>query len=156
VWLRALGNRASSTILTNAWSVAFLPLILIYSLILTTDPTSAQNSGQYDWPSCSKSGGTQLDLAGCANSRLKLADERMEKAYREVACHFDEKKKKELAEIQHLWSVFRDKNCDFWRVGGSVDRMNESYCRAGLAEERAAEFERWPFNAPHNVMGPCP
>jgi uncharacterized protein YecT (DUF1311 family) len=141
---------------TIAWSIALLLVILIYSLILTTGPTSAQSSGQYDWPSCFKSGRTQLDLTACAASRLKLADDRMEKAYREVACHFDDKKKKELAEIQNLWSVFRDKNCAFWRLGGSVDRMNEFYCRAHLAEERAAEFESWPFNAPQSVMGPCP
>jgi uncharacterized protein YecT (DUF1311 family) len=60
-----------------------------------------------------------------------------------------------VAAIQQNWSAFRDANCAFWRGGGTIDPMNEHYCRATLAEARADEFEAWPFNAPRDAIVPC-
>jgi uncharacterized protein YecT (DUF1311 family) len=131
-----------------------LPLFGVICLVVSVQTSVAQQPTPQPavrWPACQSEGSlNQMAMTACAYQHEQLANERMEKSYEAVACHFDDEEKAKLAAVQQAWSAFRDADCRRWSgldvsAMGSIKPMVEHECRARLAEARTAELDRWPY-----------
>ena len=113
-------------------------------------PTPPETS----YPACRDTAMTTLEMTACAATASGMAEERLNKSYQALKCHFGSDSKLEAS--QRAWIAFRDADRAFWGGGGgSIARMNGEYCRANLSDARAKELDSWPPNSPRDALVPC-
>jgi uncharacterized protein YecT (DUF1311 family) len=108
-----------------------LKILLLASTLfaLATLPLSAQ---------------TQIEMTGEAGNKLSQAEQGMDKVYARLMAKISPDSGKMLRTAQQTWRRFRDEECTFdtrMSVGGSVHRMVEMNCQAGLTAERTRQLE---------------
>ena len=137
-------------------SVARLALCLLLGVPVAPAAALADDATATPLDSCMDKAASRLDMIVCVSTEASAAGERVGKAYATVACHLGRDEKAALAASQEAWLGFRDADCAFWSAGGgTVARMNEQYCLIHRSNERTAELDRWPPNAPREALVPC-
>ena len=137
-------------------SAAVLALCLLSGGPIAPAAALADETAATPLDSCMDKAASRLDMIVCVSAEARAATERVDKAYAAVACHLDTDGKAALAASQEAWTGFRDADCAFWSGGGgTVARMNEQYCLIHRSNDRTAELDRWPPNAPRDALAPC-
>ena len=128
--------------------------VLLAAALFALDTASAETITPGAYPACLQTATAQSELNACAGAAAKMADDRLNTSYQAVLKYLDPDDKALLVAAQRAWVAFRDSDCAFWGARGSVGPMNAAFCRASLSDERAAELESWPPNAPRDALAP--
>ena len=91
-----------------------------------------------------KSEGIDPRMLDCIQKEIKLQDNRLNKAYKNLIDSLNPERKKQLQEAQRLWIRFRDINCSFYydpKEGGTLDRLSANDCFMTMTANRAKELE---------------
>jgi uncharacterized protein YecT (DUF1311 family) len=122
----------------------FRLLLTLAAMLLSVLPARADAELSKAFSACiDKSGGVTSAMLACADAELKVQDDRLNKAYRELSGELNAKRRRELQEVQRLWIRFRDANCRFYEdpEGGTAATIAASSCVLELTATRAKELE---------------
>jgi uncharacterized protein YecT (DUF1311 family) len=105
---------------------------------------------------CEAEAQTQSEINDCAAKDARAADERLNRAYRNMMGNVDAEDKAKLVAAQRAWIAFRDADCAFWSSGGgSIAPWSYSSCIADHSRARAKELDGWPSYTGRDGFTPC-
>lgn len=122
----------------------FHVLLTLGAILTSVLPARAEAELSKAFSACmDKSGGVTSSMLECADIELKLQDQRLNKAYRELSSDLNANRRRALQDVQRLWIRFRDANCAFYDdpEGGSAAKLAASSCVLQLTATRARELE---------------
>ena len=84
------------------------------------------------------------EIVACFARRARLADARLNTAYRDARARVPTRQASALQVAQRAWIAFRDANCRAAAAGeGTVARIEGAQCLADTTAARPAELERF-------------
>lgn len=89
---------------------------------------------------------TTLEMNICAGQEYKVADQKLNRVYRQLQSKLNSKQKQRLTNAQLAWIKFRDTNCNYERgqfEGGTMASQVGTYCLAAMTEKRTKELESY-------------
>lgn len=124
------------------FSTILIPLLCFSSL-----PSFAQKTEQKlaQKVNC-ESPMTTLEMNICAGQEYKVADQKLNRVYRQLQSKLNGKQKQRLTNAQLAWIKFRDTNCNYEKgqfEGGTMASQVGTYCLAGMTEKRTKELESY-------------
>ena len=82
----------------------------------------------------------------CQGKEYERQDKRLNTAYRKLLAKLDNRKAKELKNVQRAWLSYIEAKCNFYydnhEFSGSLNRIEASYCGVVERARRAEELER--------------
>jgi uncharacterized protein YecT (DUF1311 family) len=130
-------------------------LLLLSPILLLATPATGSARPAAAPLACEQTAQTQSELTACAAEGAKAADQKLNKAYRDLLRYVDGADTAKLVTAQRAWIAFRDADCAFWGAGdGSIAPMNLANCLAELSNKRAEELDTWPPNASRDALAP--
>jgi len=120
----------------------FLGLLSALSVALVI-PTAMAEPELSHYDDCiDRSNANTMAMIDCARAELERLDAALNANYRALLPLLDEKRRKELKEVQRAWIRFRDLNCAFWDdpEGGQAARLAAYACYMEMTAARAQEL----------------
>jgi len=78
----------------------------------------------------------------CVQAKTNVADQRLNAAYKALQARIDAAQRQPLLSAQRLWVQYRDANCGFYGVLGSIRQVQAAECIRSMTEDRAYELEK--------------
>lgn len=84
-----------------------------------------------------------LDIVACVEAKTKVADQRLNAAYKALQARIDPAQRQPLLAAQRLWVQYRDANCGFYGAQeGTIREVQAAECLRSMTEDRAQELEK--------------
>jgi uncharacterized protein YecT (DUF1311 family) len=82
-------------------------------------------------------------MRNCSANELKFQDNLLNKYYKQAMKVLDDKKRKELKQVQRQWIKYRDAKCgfDYGLTGGTMDLVIGDGCMVDMTVQRANELK---------------
>ena len=121
----------------------FLGLLSALSVALVIPTAMAEPELSAHSDCIDRSDGNTWAMIDCDQAELERQDAALNANYRALLALLDEKRRKELKEVQRAWIRFRDLNCAFYNdpEGGQAARMAASSCFMFETAARAQELK---------------
>ena len=75
-------------------------------------------------------------------AKINVADHRLNAAYKALQARIEAAQRQPLLSAQRLWVQYRDANCGFYGVLGSIRQVQAAECIRSMTEDRAYELEK--------------
>jgi uncharacterized protein YecT (DUF1311 family) len=133
--------KLKKTFKTKSCSIYVIILCLMGSYV--DPPAIAQSKVDPCNPSLSRSNAEEKN---CANRASEVADNKLNKVYKQIYSKLSRAEKKQLIKAQSNWIKFRDDNCRFeveMNRGGTGYGAFLSTCTKRMTGARTKELENW-------------
>jgi uncharacterized protein YecT (DUF1311 family) len=89
------------------------------------------------------SGGVTTNMRACSKQELSYQDKLLNRYYKQAMKVLDDKKRKELKQVQRQWIKYRDAKCgfDYGLTGGTMDLVIGDGCMVDMTAQRADELK---------------
>jgi uncharacterized protein YecT (DUF1311 family) len=89
------------------------------------------------------SGGVTSNMRACSKQELSYQDKLLNRYYKQAIKVLDNKKRKELRQVQRQWIKYRDAKCgfDYGLTGGTMDLIIGDGCLVDMTAQRANELK---------------
>ena len=138
----------------SSWAQVNLQLVLNL-LVLTCAALSWSFAGAQNADPCANEENT-VEINMCLDRVFKARDRELNEAYQSLLKQLSTSNstdktdypgiKKELADAQRAWIIFRDSDCTalykFWETG-TIRGIKYAYCRIEHTEKRTIQLKRW-------------